>query len=94
MFEWLGEPRTFVLLVVFALLTVVFGRVRREPPLTTAMSTIGIVAALAGLFWAGASGIAAMGAVALVFIGAYLMTTAYERGRTSKKRRQEADSPA
>ena len=93
MFEWLSEPRTLVLLVVLAVLTVVFGRLRREPPLTLAMSTIGVVAAWAGVFWAGALGIAAMGAVALAFIGAFLMTTAYEQGRTNKPR-EEADSPA
>ena len=94
MFEWLVDSRTLVPLVVLAVLTVVFGRLRREPPLTIAMNTIGIAATLAGISWAGALGIGAMGAVALAFIGAYLMTTTYERGRTSKKRREEADSPA
>lgn len=94
MFEWLGEPRTLVLLAALAVLTVVFGRVRREPPLTTAMSTIGVVAAWAGMFWATELGTAALGAVVLVFVGAYLMTTAYERGRTNKKRREEAESHA
>ena len=94
MFEWLGDARTLVPLVVLAVLTVVFGRLRREPPLTIAMSTIGIVATFAGISRAGALGIGAMGAVALAFIGAYLMTTVYERGRIDKKRREEADSPA
>ena len=94
MFEWLTEPRTLVVLVVLAILTVVFGRLRREPPLTIAMSTIGIVATWAGISWAGALEIGATGAVALAFIGAYLMTTASERGRTSKRRRHEAESHA
>ena len=94
MFEWLVDTRTLVPLVVLAVLTVAFGRLRREPPLTIAMNTIGFVATFAGISWAGTLGIGAMGAVTLAFIGGYLMTTAYERGRTDKKRREEADSPA
>ena len=58
------------------------------------MNTIGILATFAGISWAGALGIGATGAVALAFIGGYLMTTTYERGRIDKKRREEADSPA
>jgi predicted membrane protein len=93
-FGWMAEPRTLVLLVALAVLTAVFGRFRREPRLTIAMNTIGVVAAWAGMFWAAALGTPALGAVVLAFIGAYLMTTTYERGRTNKKQRAKAEGHA
>jgi hypothetical protein len=46
------------------------------------------------MLWATALGLAALGAVTLVFVGAYLVTTAYERDRASTKERGDAESHA
>jgi CHASE2 domain-containing sensor protein len=92
-FEWLGEPRTLVLLAFLAVLTVVFGRIRREPPLAVAASTVGAVMAWAALFWAGSLGRDAMTMLLLAVVGVSLIQFGSNRAKAHRAARIAASQP-
>ena len=93
MFEWLGVPGTLVLLAFLAVLTVVFGRLRREPPLAVAASTVGVVMAWAALSWAGSLGRDALTTLLLGVVGVALMQFGSNRAKAHRAAQIAASQP-
>jgi uncharacterized membrane protein YjjB (DUF3815 family) len=96
--EWL-DPRAIGLLVFLAILSLLFGAVRRDPPLAIAASTCGIVIAWVGLMWAGDVGQEAVGALLVATIGLFLMIHGNDRAKAAKaaralEERGSTDHPA
>ncbi|MFN2484170.1 MAG: hypothetical protein ABR509_04440 [Candidatus Limnocylindria bacterium] len=81
MFDWLLDPVPLGILGVTALLSVLIGRWRGDPPLIVGASTIGYLFVLIGLWWSGTIGDEASYATAAAGFGAILMTMAAERAR-------------
>ena len=79
--EWLTDPSQLVLIAIVMGGTPLVGMLRREPWWVIAMTTVGNTATWVALIWALSLSREAPLALLLGVIGAYLVTTAYERHR-------------
>ena len=73
--EWLTPPLLLIVLLA-AVLSIIAGRMRREPIRSIALSAVGYPLSLGGLLWAGSLGTPAFVAAAAASLGAILFSMA------------------
>ncbi len=81
MAEWLVDPATWMVVAVIVVLSIVFGRLRREPAWVIATNTVGAGTFLIGIRWATALSTEAFFAAALATGGFALWAEATHRTR-------------
>jgi hypothetical protein len=83
--EWLVDPIRWTVIAIIVVLSVVFGRLRREPAWAIAANTVGATGLLIGLRWATALSDEAFAAAALASGGLALWVEASQRARARQE---------
>jgi hypothetical protein len=81
--EWLSPPLVSILLLA-AVLSIVAGRLRREPIRSIALNAVGYPLGIAGFAWAGSVSASAFAAAAAASLGSMLTMAAFHARREAE----------
>jgi hypothetical protein len=93
MFDALMHPERIALIAFIAIVALLIGALRRDPPLAIAATSTGFVIGWIGVMWAGDIGQDALGALLVATIGIALTVHGNDRAKAAKARR-EAEAQA